>query len=70
MNDNTYRRYKVVLLAVFVFGALSIGNRASQTGRFTQFDLRKTYSPDEHTGLSKPPNYVIDTWTGERTPTE
>ena len=70
MNENTYRLTKTVLLAMFVIGFLAIGWRVSSTGRYVQFDRQKTYSPDGTSRLANPPNYVIDSWTGERLPTE
>lgn len=70
MSENTYRLCKILLLAIFVAGVLIIGWRFSQTGRYVQFDLQKSYAPDGTTSLSKPPAYVIDTWTGQRQPTE
>jgi hypothetical protein len=70
MSENTYRLCKIVLLAILVAGVLIVGWRISQTGRYVQFDLQKTYSPDGHTSLSQPPAYVIDSWTGERVATK
>jgi hypothetical protein len=66
MNENAYRLCKILLHTILVVGVLTIGWRVSQTGRYVQFDLRKSYSPDGKTALSQPPAYIIDTWTGER----
>jgi hypothetical protein len=70
MNEETCRKYKIILLAILVTGTLAIGAAVSQTGRYVQFDLRKSCTPDGHTRLEKPPAYVIDTWSGRRIATE
>ena len=62
MNDNTYRLCKVTLMGIFVLGALFIGYRASQTGRYVQYDVRKTCTQDGRSRFLQ--DYVIDTWSG------
>ena len=66
MNDNTYRLCKVTLMGIFVLGTLFIGYRASQTGRYVQYDVRKTCTQDGRSRFLQ--DYVIDTWSGARIP--
>ena len=70
MSKDIYRFCKIILLAIVLIGALVIALRWAENGRYVQFDLQKTYSPSGSTALKQPPNYVIDTRTGQRIPTE
>jgi hypothetical protein len=65
MTEARYRLCIVVLLAVFVAGALYIGFLISQNGRYLQYDMRREYSPDGKTHFEAP-QYFLDTRTGRK----
>ena len=64
MTEERYRLSIVILVAVFVAGSLTLQFLASQNGRYVQYDLRGTYSPDGGTRLTDPPYHRFDTRTG------
>lgn len=76
MNENQYRTGKLIILGVFVVGALVIGGRisqsveqASENGRYLQLDRMKDIvtTGDSTRGY---PTYLIDTRSGTILPSD
>ena len=74
MTEERYKKYKLILLTVFVVGALAIGGKISQSvwqlaenGRYIQYDRQKD-SVTTGNSTKGYTTYVIDTRTGAAQP--
>ena len=68
MKEERYRTYKLILLTIFVGGALVIGCKLSESvrqlaenGRYIQYDVRKDWMPEAKNFV---PTEMVDTRTG------
>lgn len=63
MEEDTFRKCVIILLAIFVIGTLVIGFRMAENGRYVQYDIGKSALPDG-TLVHRYERFVFDTRTG------
>jgi hypothetical protein len=64
MDEDSFRKCVVVLLALFVIGSMVVGFRMAENGRYVQYDISKSALPDG-TMVPQCENLFFDTRTGE-----